>query len=777
MKRTRKVHSKKEGIPAPSVSACKADLWQEVETHYNKCMEYTQQGEWHGAYFNLMLAYTACKHYCLYVTNVTGVSKTTANQVVISEKAPLQTLERLLLAVPVYQRKIVQFQSHFGCKEESGATELEAACEEIKPNALEKASATLFTDVIGNRAAIEMIQDTIIYPHTMSHLYPNVAKGILFYGPPGTGKTLMARATAYELNQRSDSLRILFFAPTGEQLKGKYVGESEKKITQMFRCASRHACKLELKLQNKINVMSILFIDEVDSIARRRGGNDPSGVAANATNTFLQMMDGINSFPNVIVMGATNLPWNLDSAILRRFGQKICIPLPGEDDIVQLLKFYIVQWMKPIIFGDRAAPKRSYSNWFHRWRTLHNIREDELKILAAELVGTSSAAGYSPRDLSRLCQEVFKLTRKDSQHEASFYQVRMQKDVVQTTLSENEFEIFHALEGKYASDMSFKDLTEHFPNIVDPDITPNYPGAVRHPLQILCTKPAIASDDPMPLRLFVHYTLLSVKGNTKVKFFIQFIRSLGDDVHVYVRQTEETTRFFENLDVVEDEDSEYVAPLQFVLYKEFKINVDGVNHGLPLMLFGAISRTDLREMLLPGKLKNMAKWIWSSPTWSVDMKFFYDRVQYVRYYFAQVTYEQSLTPLVERDDADWYAKTVLKTDVFTKLMYDTIIIRNSSSTWTDMGISDAPKHVKAPESLVIKHFVKGKVHPIRSPETVSIKRNDENMQGKNIASLCFNLHLDIKTFVTARKTILASAKIVNVRAIDEYHKKGTIPDS
>ena len=68
--------------------------------------------------------------------------------------------------------------------------------------------------------------------------------------------------------------------------------------------------------------ISILFLDEFDSIAKSRD-NDPTGLAANAVNTILQMMDGIESPDNVAVMAATNYPWNLDTAILRRFNKKI----------------------------------------------------------------------------------------------------------------------------------------------------------------------------------------------------------------------------------------------------------------------------------------------------------------------------------------------------------------------------------------------------------------------------------------------------------------------
>ena len=94
----------------------------------------------------------------------------------------------------------------------------------------------------------------------------------------------------------------------------KWYGEAESRMSLIFEAAqAMGSC--------------IIFIDEIDSLARSRDSDDSSGTAASATNTLLQMMDGFSDLPNVIVMAATNYPWQLDAAILSRFQEKIYVHL------------------------------------------------------------------------------------------------------------------------------------------------------------------------------------------------------------------------------------------------------------------------------------------------------------------------------------------------------------------------------------------------------------------------------------------------------------------
>ncbi|ALX27618.1 AAA-family ATPase [Golden Marseillevirus] len=106
-----------------------------------------------------------------------------------------------------------------------------------------------FETVIGLERPKKELQDGLINSLRYPKLFGDPTKGILLYGPPGTGKTNIVRAAINELSS-SGNIRILFYAPTASQLKGKYFGESEKMITSMFTCASKEACSLGSQLNS-----------------------------------------------------------------------------------------------------------------------------------------------------------------------------------------------------------------------------------------------------------------------------------------------------------------------------------------------------------------------------------------------------------------------------------------------------------------------------------------------------------------------------------------------
>ena len=196
-------------------------------------------------------------------------------------------------------------------------------------------SCLTFDNVIGLDSVKEDLYASLLYPLAYPNLYPKLAKGILLYGPPGTGKTYIMKAAVNQLQLEDNSVGVLFFAPTGADLKGKYVGETEKKISAYFKCSSEYASDCESNSKNK-RYVSVLFIDEIDAIAGDRS-KDESGMMASSVNTLLQKMDGIASYPNVTVVAATNLPWSLDSAVKRRFDKEVFVDLPDRDSLKELL--------------------------------------------------------------------------------------------------------------------------------------------------------------------------------------------------------------------------------------------------------------------------------------------------------------------------------------------------------------------------------------------------------------------------------------------------------
>ncbi len=145
-------------------------------------------------------------------------------------------------------------------------------------------------------------------------------KGVLLYGPPGTGKTMLAKAMASE----SD---VTFISAEGNQFVNKYQGEGKNKVKELFRTARKYA-------------PSIIFVDEIDAIAKERRGGDNSGDIEITLTSFLTEMDGFKNDTSkpVFVLAATNFdiepggPKSLDPALLRRFDRRIFIDLPNRED-------------------------------------------------------------------------------------------------------------------------------------------------------------------------------------------------------------------------------------------------------------------------------------------------------------------------------------------------------------------------------------------------------------------------------------------------------------
>lgn len=176
-----------------------------------------------------------------------------------------------------------------------------------------------FDDIAGQEFAKRQLRTNYIYPMLYPKLFLNKPKGVLLYGPPGTGKTLLVKAATASIPN------VLFFSPSPGELKGKYEGETEKNIFTVFDCAAQALDEEKRKDPNtKVNA-SIIFIDEFDSVAGTRG-DDPS--MRRSVNALLQAIDGLNSDPRVTLIAATNYPWDLDDAILRRFTSKIFVDLP-----------------------------------------------------------------------------------------------------------------------------------------------------------------------------------------------------------------------------------------------------------------------------------------------------------------------------------------------------------------------------------------------------------------------------------------------------------------
>ncbi len=159
----------------------------------------------------------------------------------------------------------------------------------------------------------EMVEWPLKYPKSFENIGIKPPKGILLYGPPGTGKTMLAKAVANESGAN-------FISVKGPEVMTKWVGESERKIREVFKRAKQVA-------------PSIIFFDEVDSLAPLRGLEIGSRVTENIVSQILTEMSGLEDLHDVVVIAATNRPDMMDPALLRpgRFDRQILISPPDKD--------------------------------------------------------------------------------------------------------------------------------------------------------------------------------------------------------------------------------------------------------------------------------------------------------------------------------------------------------------------------------------------------------------------------------------------------------------
>lgn len=193
-----------------------------------------------------------------------------------------------------------------------------------------------FSRIIGLKETKSALVSGFIQPL----LYPTLfdqTRAILLYGPPGTGKTLLATAAVNELAAQSGgSIEVRYFAIPPSVFRQKYVGVGEKNIETIFDCAAEVA----KSRPGEPKKLAVIFIDEMEGIAGDRG-KDASGTSAGPVATLLQKMEGIVSAENVVVLGATNYPWNMDSAILSRFKERILVDLPTALDLDRFINLEI----------------------------------------------------------------------------------------------------------------------------------------------------------------------------------------------------------------------------------------------------------------------------------------------------------------------------------------------------------------------------------------------------------------------------------------------------
>lgn len=330
-------------------------------------------------------------------------------------------------------------------------------CDSIRPIEVSSDNVSL-ASIVGNEAIKQDIINGIVQPFNQPLLF-KMHRSFLFYGPPGTGKTMFAKASANSLHTLSPNMNVLFFAPTTDALKDKHVGGTEKKITNYFKCVQQQAD--EHTKETRVKTVGVIFIDEIDSLARSRDEDDSAGVQASATNTLLQMMDGFTRLNDVIVMAATNYPWQLDDAVLSRFQDKIYVRLPDTPTIVGLLKYNIRQFYT---YALGMSPATTTQHHYDVLASVCGIDNNVLTVLAKTF---HQPITYSPSNIKDVCQQVFRKSARQVHQHGIFYPVvvSVNSDGYHD-LSKTEQTILSNLHHKHASAVTYAKLRLRYPQLL-----------------------------------------------------------------------------------------------------------------------------------------------------------------------------------------------------------------------------------------------------------------------------------------------------------------------
>ncbi|KAM7270207.1 hypothetical protein ACFE04_029421 [Oxalis oulophora] len=239
-----------------------------------------------------------------------------------------------------------------------------------------------FDDIGALEDVKKALNELVILPMQRPELFSHGSllrpcKGILLFGPPGTGKTLLAKALATEAGAN-------FISITGSTLTSKWFGDAEKLTKALFSFASKLA-------------PVIIFVDEVDSLLGARGGGYEHEATRRMRNEFMAAWDGLRTkdTQRILILGATNRPFDLDDAVIRRLPRRIYVDLPDAENRKKILKIFLAQ--------ENVTP---------------NFQFDEL---------AKATEGYSGSDLKNLCiaaayrpvQELLDEEKKGSNHSAT----------------------------------------------------------------------------------------------------------------------------------------------------------------------------------------------------------------------------------------------------------------------------------------------------------------------------------------------------------------------
>lgn len=271
-------------------------------------------------------------------------------------------------------------------------------------------------DIGGLQEVIQNLREAVEWPLTNPDSFKRMGvdspQGIMLYGPPGTGKTLLAKAVANESNANFISIK-------GPEVLSKWVGESEKAVRELFKKARQVA-------------PTIVFLDELDSIAPKRGAYSGSHATESVVNQLLTSIDGLETREGVVVIGATNRPDIIDPGLLRpgRFDKLLSVPSPDRDARLEILKIH-----------TRDMPLTK------------NVDLEEL---------ADTTDGYSGADIEALCREAAMLALREDMEAKKVHKRHFSEamETIRASLTPDVEKYYERISGELGKGVSKKDKRE-----------------------------------------------------------------------------------------------------------------------------------------------------------------------------------------------------------------------------------------------------------------------------------------------------------------------------
>jgi transitional endoplasmic reticulum ATPase len=305
-------------------------------------------------------------------------------------------------------------------KMEVSLEDFKSAQRGIEPSALREFFIEMpkvkWSDVGGLEKVKQNLKESVEWPLSKPEVFERMGitppTGILLYGPPGTGKTLLAKAIANESKANFISIK-------GPEVMSKWVGESEKAVRELFKKAKQVA-------------PTIVFLDEIDAIAPRRGAYSGSHVTESVVNQILTSIDGLESMEGVIIIGATNRPDILDTSLLRpgRFDRLLLVPAPDTQARLEIFKIH-----------TKKMPLEK------------DVSLDDL---------ANNTEGYTGADIEGLCREAAMLSLRENIKNNKINNENFKKamDSIRPSITENVIKYYKEISKDLGAGVAKKDKSE-----------------------------------------------------------------------------------------------------------------------------------------------------------------------------------------------------------------------------------------------------------------------------------------------------------------------------